>query len=230
MVFVALLIAAAARGEDSAPDKVPPSVQRQVDVSAETMSKARQTYLAALQKEHDRLIAALQREQEAQARLGKRDDAAAIAAKIHKVRAGELLAKIGEKPPETDLIGLPKVRAPADAAVFEGHHYKLIEEEASWVQAKARCMELGGHLATVHDAKENDFLQGLCNGQRAWLGASDELEEGKWIWVDGKEMDYANWRAGPEPDSNRNFLVMTQDGWADRNPGRSHWYLCEWDG
>jgi Lectin C-type domain len=50
---------------------------------------------------------------------------------------------------------------------------------------------LGGHLAIVKSEEENRFIASLlmiAGIVAAWLGATDELAEGRWIWLDGTEM------------------------------------------
>ena len=75
---------------------------------------------------------------------------------------------------------------PADAIEFDGHRYKFFGESVSWKDAKQRCEKLDGHLVTIQSEGENQFLTKLLRdaGRDSWLGASDEVEEGNWKWVD----------------------------------------------
>jgi hypothetical protein len=84
---------------------------------------------------------------------------------------------------------------PADAVAYGGHHYKLFPS-MSWKAGKEYCEKQGGHLATVTSQNENAFIYELLekNGLNSCqLGATDEVTEGKWMWVTGESWSYTNW-------------------------------------
>jgi len=56
---------------------------------------------------------------------------------------------------------VPGEHFPEDAVEFNGHYYKAFEEKMLWTEAKAYCESLGGHLATITSAEENDFIFSL---------------------------------------------------------------------
>ncbi len=129
------------------------------------------------------------------------------------------------------------LKAPADATAFGGHHYKVYDEEnVSWHEAKKRCEKLGGHLATVGDAKEHAFLAELADGRFLYLGATDEKEEGQWVWVDGTEWDFTAWVGGQPNNSygSEHYLSTFEGGdWNDAAVEGDDWwspsgYICEW--
>ena len=121
---------------------------------------------------------------------------------------------------------------PADAAVYNGHHYKVIAEHATWHVAKARCEAMGGHLVTITSAAEDDFVRALCKGEDVWLGASDEEKEGDWKWVTGEAFAFKHWATG-QPDNDQgtqHHLVYSHgEAWDDNNAGIRWKYMCEWD-
>lgn len=95
-------------------------------------------------------------------------------------------------------------------------------------------------LAVVTDAKHNQFLTDLVTQaglKEAWLGATDEAEEGKWVTVAGDPLKYTNWAKGQPNNANNNehylLLWAAQRGvWADQpNRSTAHrpGYICEWD-
>ena len=72
--------------------------------------------------------------------------------------------------------------------------------KAAWIEggisrndAQKECAAEGGNLASIHDAKTDEFLLGLLQ-QRSYIGAV--YENGQWTWTDGSAWDYENWRAG----------------------------------
>jgi hypothetical protein len=50
-----------------------------------------------------------------------------------------------------------------------------------------------GHLLTVTSTAEHNFVNTTVRrlGQQVWIGASDTLTEGSFVWVDGPEKDSA---------------------------------------
>jgi hypothetical protein len=135
---------------------------------------------------------------------------------------------------------------PADAKRFGGRFYKFFAESHSWHEACRRCVALGGRLAIVNSGAENDFLTELVREQgkpagrdTAWLGATDELDEGVWKWVDGQGMNYINWDLEFKQPNNKDkiehYLVLwlrNNGKWSDQsnvskqfNPG----FICQWE-
>lgn len=128
----------------------------------------------------------------------------------------------------------------SNVAEFGGHHYKAYYERISWHAAKKKCEDLGGHLATITSAEENEFVLGILNPDRNilyWLGGSDDETEGQWQWVTGEAFTFTLWNSG-EPNGGRreSFLQVTtfwnnRWGWNDATPDEnsSNAYVCEWD-
>lgn len=133
---------------------------------------------------------------------------------------------------------------PADAVEHQGRRYKVFDSVMSWHEAQAKCAEMGGRLAIVRNAADSAFLISLAHkGKREgyWLGATDEKNEGEWLWVDGTPMKYSNW--GPYQPNNGNksehYAILLanysharlENKWSDQpkistthNPG----FICEW--
>jgi hypothetical protein len=95
-----------------------------------------------------------------------------------------------------------------------GHSYEVIElgPELTWEQGMLAAEELGGHLATITSAAENDFVSALVqaaggDAQRFWLGGY-QTDPGTaicepascWAWVTGETWSYAPWAPG-EPNN-----------------------------
>src|SRR6476661_4455824 len=82
----------------------------------------------------------------------------------------------------------------ADASsIYLGHEYQVVLSTGlTWSSARAAALTLGSgwDLATIGDAGENTFVKGLLNTSAPdrshfWIGATDEVTEGNWLWVDG---------------------------------------------
>jgi serine/threonine-protein kinase len=123
--------------------------------------------------------------------------------------------------------------APPDAAEFRGHYYKVIDEKVSWADARRRCEELGGHLATIGDEQEQDFLSKLSKlGANLWVGMARGEVKGSWAWVTGEPAAYAAW--GPEQPNEKSAAVAVflrpSHGcrWNDIPLDAANRFVCEW--
>ena len=108
-----------------------------------------------------------------------------------------------------------------------GHYYAFVPTSAtlSWADAQrmARASSLGegsaGHLATISDSFENDFIVSnvlpgagvIANKQEVWIGGQQidgvtktlAPDQG-WEWVTPESWDYTNWLPGEPNDENAN--------------------------
>ena len=86
---------------------------------------------------------------------------------------------------------------------FNNHQYQLFDISMTWTEAKAYCENLGGHLVTITDEAEQEFLNGLVvqgTKNRYFIGAYRNDRNSNWLWVTGEEFSYTNWKSG-EPNS-----------------------------
>ena len=125
-------------------------------------------------------------------------------------QAGKIQAEMPPEPPDNI-----RPIIPPDANLFSGKYYKAFNEFLSWHQARDKCQEMGGHLAIVRNDSENRFILSLLSKTvlgSAWLGATDEEREGRWVWVDGSVLTYNKWNTN-QPNNNggrgpENYLMM----------------------
>src|ERR1041384_4270259 len=77
----------------------------------------------------------------------------------------------------------------------------------SWFDAQTLAHDLGGELASIESAVEDNLLTQMDHGNYVWLGGfqSDKLAEpaGHWTWADGEPFVYTNWNGG-QPDNGGN--------------------------
>jgi hypothetical protein len=156
------------------------------------------------------------------------------------------------EPKVVPTVSAPKKTAPSDSVEFQGHHYKYVSEVVTWETANMRCNRMGGHLVTIADAEENQFILSLGGAWDKWIGL--RKTGANFTWVDKSPMNYANWGPG-QPDAakekgkmeseNAGALVGNRENqnydWTQQWPGR--WndllgsktnpdvkgYVCEWD-
>ena len=96
-----------------------------------------------------------------------------------------------------------------------------------WSDARAVCRGLGGDLAVINSAEENDYLfnvvlmEETVTKGKAWIGLTKDPYDSKWYWIDETPLEgnYENWNAG-EPnnasgDEDCAHFYKSEGGWND---------------
>ena len=122
---------------------------------------------------------------------------------------------------------------PSGTEEFNGHYYKYYDMPMSWEDSQIYCEQLGGHLATVTNAFENEFIVSLFSCESVWLGATDLQTEGDFRWLNGEIFSYSNWGDG-EPNNggrnaNQDYLHLYKNGKWDDIQNTELGFICEWD-
>lgn len=114
-----------------------------------------------------------------------------------------------------------------------GHTYHLLAIQ-DWASAEAAAVSLGGHLASIADEAENtwvrlNMLSWDGRARTAWIGFTDQLNEGDFIWTSGDPVTYTNWNAGePNDVGGEDFTEMqSSGGWNDLNGTQVLYGLAE---
>ncbi len=155
----------------------------------------------------------------------------------------------------------PTLHGPVTVFPQNGHQYqmRISPLPISWSQAKAEAESLGGHLATVVNIGENNFLYDLSVANRfwvrtkfqatgpifyggSWLGGHQSAvatnPSDGWSWVDGSPWSFTNWRAGEPNDAggqiqdSLNFFHVGEftATWDDKVDGSGTGsFIVEWD-
>ena len=95
-----------------------------------------------------------------------------------------------------------------------GHTYYLLTED-TWQSSEAQAISLGGHLATINDQAEQDWVFasfGSFSGvsRSLWIGLTDQASEGNFTWISGEPVLYTHWIAF-QPDNafgSENYVHM----------------------
>ncbi len=150
---------------------------------------------------------------------------------------------------------------------YNGQFYEVVKENKSWTDACSCAVSRNGYLAEINGFQEqNAVLKELTDNAgiitsntqnefgipSIWLGGSDAVTEGDWIWdgdndgigpqfwsggPDGNGSRYSNWGTSPaEPDNyiNQDHLTIIIDSpvnsglWNDLNSTSSLYYLIEY--
>ncbi|XP_033949243.1 asialoglycoprotein receptor 1-like isoform X2 [Pseudochaenichthys georgianus] len=71
----------------------------------------------------------------------------------------------------------------------------------NWTLSRQECIEEGADLVVIDSLEEQAFLNMLMHkGQNVWIGLTDSLQEGTWMWVDGSNVTTKFWQPG-QPNS-----------------------------
>ena len=109
-------------------------------------------------------------------------------------------------------------------------------EKVAWQDARDKCLEVGGYLAEVDTAEENDFLRTMAHERNIelWIGGSDLDKEGLWQWSYSKEnvsSAFNGWGPGePNGGIRENCIHMysiKKYKWNDVSCSNKYAYLCE---
>ncbi|XP_071145894.1 perlucin-like [Mytilus edulis] len=95
---------------------------------------------------------------------------------------------------------------------FQESCYAILPVKVSWAEALRLCQAFQAKLAWIDSAIEDKFIEGMLNRyhdsiatSEVWMGGTDMLIEGIWMWADSlKPFTYTNWFPG-EPN---NFLTV----------------------
>lgn len=116
-----------------------------------------------------------------------------------------------------------------DTASYGGNTYHLVAGTSSgggitWTAGEAFARTLGGHLATVNDLAEQQFIfstwgsfqvVGQLPVHALWIGLTDQASEGTFQWISGDAAPFRHWRAGePNDTGNEDFVYI----WSTTEP------------
>jgi hypothetical protein len=81
-----------------------------------------------------------------------------------------------------------------------GHTYYLLDRE-NWTDSENLAQTLGGHLVTINDQAENDWVYNSFSAfggveRSLWLGFTDRDVAGTFVWTSGEPVTYTNWSVG----------------------------------
>lgn len=120
--------------------------------------------------------------------------------------------------------------------------YLVYNSYEDYAGASRKCLERGGRMAMPRDRKEQealaDYIRSFFHPGNwpVWLGINDLQTEGTYLYDDGTQVSYFQWRKhflSSQPDGGRreNCVAMASDDgdWWDHYCDRAMNYLCEFD-
>ena len=127
----------------------------------------------------------------------------------------------------------------------ENYEYEIVETPMTWNEAAAHAKSKGGTLVKIETTEQNTWVKNLLKSVNttaadgggaiySWLGGTDSVTEGSWLWEDDTKVPSNNsgtiwWGNGPghgsggsEPDNyegTQHCLAMGLSGWPTGSPG-----------
>ena len=215
-----------AQQADESLARLPASAKKAYESATKKVQKNRETY----ESQNEKVMAGLKKE------LEKINPPVDVDSVVSTFQKGIM---------ELDAKARPPLPPPPEKGVlvFNGHRYKLVLEAMSWEDAKKKCEEMGGHLLTIGNRAESEFIvkatndllqqnQELNPDSRAWIGFSRDKANGQFVPLNGQPQLFSNWLEG-QPKPNQDFVQMyLKNGVWVSTPNASQanvFYICEWD-
>jgi Domain of Unknown Function (DUF1080)/Lectin C-type domain len=154
----------------------------------------------------------------------------------------------------TPAVTTNSAQIPADDLTFGSSRYAYVPGVYSWSEAKSKAAALGGHLATITSAAEDEAIlnhlrpKAGVSGIRFWIGGVQQKSGQPWQWITGEAFAYSHWSVG-EPDNEAaggvravppyviDYMIRSDEtGWLDfSETHEENWrkcttgFLVEWD-
>jgi serine/threonine protein kinase len=140
------------------------------------------------------------------------------------------LISLSEKRHTPPVASGPHVIAGPFTNSANGHVYLLLAE-STWTEAEAKAVKLGGHLATVNDAAENDWIYEAFSffggiSRHLWIGLNDAAQEGVFVWSSGEPVNHTQWFPGEPNNHNNNDYTHI---WAPSQPAADRRWNDIWN-
>jgi S1-C subfamily serine protease len=144
------------------------------------------------------------------------------------------LIGVAETPAGEAPAGAPSA-TPAEIVGPDGARYRFIMGQFRWTEAKKKCEELGGRLASITTPAEHAFLvqsapkspESPAQG-KWWIGGY--VENNRWNWVSGEPFVYAATPLVIDPTQPYLRLMTDSNRWSIRGDRTSliEGFICEW--
>ncbi|MCG9133779.1 hypothetical protein J5I95_19090 [Candidatus Poribacteria bacterium] len=109
------------------------------------------------------------------------------------------LSELPSERPEERRYGVPDVPGVWIVNPANGHAYKWVAcNDREDAQAQAADEE--AHLVTITSETEQIWLEAVFGRGPYWIGLTDVLKEGEWIWETGEPVTYTNWGKNDEDE------------------------------
>ncbi len=87
-----------------------------------------------------------------------------------------------------------------DSVTYDEREYLFCDSGRRQDQALRMCQEAGGTLVEIHSMAEQDWLLEQTGYSFWWIGLTDRIDEGTFVWTSGERLSYVAWHPGEPND------------------------------
>ncbi|KAF5893919.1 antigen like protein, partial [Clarias magur] len=115
-----------------------------------------------------------------------------LSVKLHAMtrERDQLLISCANKTTERERLytGRDEVQKMLDIATHQFQMYFITTEKKRWTDARNDCSSRGADLVVINSREEQEYISNRFKGTEAWIGLTDNSEEGTWTWVDNSAL------------------------------------------
>ena len=120
---------------------------------------------------------------------------------LEKMAQSRIMEQLGQSFKHTASYAVPHVIHFFLEASNEQFTYEITNSLLNWTEARQRCLQVGGDLASVLSAEDQSKVAALMvNHGNYWIGLNDRTTEGTFVWSDGNAVSFQNWAPGEPND------------------------------
>ncbi|KAJ7999322.1 hypothetical protein DPEC_G00193180 [Dallia pectoralis] len=117
---------------------------------------------------------------------------------------------------------------------FESSCYYISTLNKKWEESRQDCIDRGVDLVIINSTEEQSFINSLFGpGNNTWIGLTDSVTEGTWIWVDGTPLTTRFWDKGQPNNLNNQDcgeFIHKSSGpgeWNDDRCQKNNSWICK---
>ena len=110
---------------------------------------------------------------------------------------------------------VPTTYDPKKVQTYNNHIYAVFNDYVTRSTAISKCEEMGGHLLTINDNYENDFICKMIKNDDVFnywhVGGYKNTSTNTWEWITKEKYWYFNWDVS-EPNSSYTGMAISKNG------------------
>ncbi len=109
---------------------------------------------------------------------------------------------------------------------YNGHTYEFYNNRLTWLDARQKCEEKGGYLASITDNEESEALKSFISQNGMYIGAIYEPLESEWKWVTQESFDYSNWKSEQQDSECETFDELDSEYEIEDFDEKNYGFIC----
>ncbi|XP_053347188.1 lactose-binding lectin l-2-like isoform X1 [Clarias gariepinus] len=118
---------------------------------------------------------------------------------------------------------------------YERRCFTYQASKMDWASAEKHCLDLGGHLTSIHSENEYQLIKALIRTHdpeenAAWIGLNGCQKKFNWFWSDGSRLTFTKWNPREPNFVNGECCVHIDRGglknWNDISCAHRYSFVC----